>query len=434
MAGFRIIRIKAREILDSRGFPTVEADVITSKALGRAIAPSGASTGIYEALELRDKEGRFFGKGVEKAVANINGKIAPEIIGLNCKSQKIIDKKMLRLDGTKNKSNLGANAILPVSMASARAASIASGIPLYRYLNSFAGKFFGELPHMILPIPFSNVINGGKHAGTGLKIQEFMIAPTGAKSFREAVQMVSETYHSLKKILEEKFGKSAVNVGDEGGFAPPIEKPEDALSILEKAVSDSGYSGKIKLAIDSAASEFFSEGKYHLDKPYSAEALTDYYLSLAESFPIVSFEDPFEQNDFFAYRKFTAKIKAKYGDKIQVVGDDLLATNPKRIRMGIRRKACSALLLKLNQIGTVSEAISAARLAMKSGWNVMVSHRSGETEDTFIADLAVALGCGEIKLGAPARGERTAKFNELIRIEEELSNSGKADYASNNHA
>jgi len=428
MAGFKILNVKAREVLDSRGNPTVEADVTTSKAIGRAIVSSGASTGSYEALELRDKEKRYLGKGVLKAVSNVNEKIGPRILGMSCRKQKAIDHLMINLDGTANKSGLGANAILSVSMACSRAASLAARQPLYKYLKGVA-KGKGLSDEFILPIPFSNVINGGRHAGSALKIQEFMIVPVGAKSFREATEMVAETYHNLKKQLEQKFGKSAVNVGDEGGFAPPMNTAEEALAALEKAIDDSGYTGKVKIAIDSAASEFFSEGKYNLEKPYSADELIDYYMQLADSYPIVSFEDPFDQDDFLSFRKLTARISAKYGDKIQIVGDDLLATNVKRIKTAIRRKACTALLLKVNQIGTLTEAINAAKLAMKNNWRVMVSHRSGESEDTFIADLSVALACGQIKLGAPCRTERTAKFNQLMRIEEELSAEGKAVYA-----
>ncbi len=432
MAGFKIISIDAREVLDSRGNPTVEADVATSKALGRAIVPSGASTGMYEALELRDDDKRYLGKGVSKAITNIKQAIAPKIIGMNCKQQKNVDKLMIRLDATQNKSKLGANAMLAVSMACSRAAAQASKLQLYKYLNIITRKNSEVFPdNFPLPVPFSNVINGGKHAGSSLKIQEFMIVPSGAKSFSEAVEMLSETYHILRKKLEEKFGISSVNVGDEGGFAPQISTAEEALNLLEESISAAGYSGKVKMAIDSAASEFFSEGKYRLknEKAYSAEQLLDYYLKLVETYPIISLEDPFEQNDFSAFRKLTARINEKYGNKIQVVGDDLLVTNVKRIKAAVRRRACNALLLKVNQIGTVTEAINAAKVAMENKWNVMVSHRSGETEDTFIADLAVALGTGQIKLGAPCRGERTAKLNQLLRIEEELNKEGKAVYA-----
>jgi enolase len=428
MAGFKILNVKAREVLDSRGNPTVEADVATSRFTGRAVVPSGASTGTYEALELRDKDSRYLGKGVLKAVSNVNDRISQKITGINCRNQKAIDHLMIKLDGTENKSVLGANAILPVSMACARAAALASKQPLYKYLKG-AAKGTGINSEYILPIPFSNVINGGKHAGSALKIQEFMIVPAGAKSFQEATQMVAETYQTLKKQLEQKFGKPAVNVGDEGGFAPPITTAEEALAELERAIADSGYTGKVKLAMDSAASEFYKDKKYELEKPYSPEEMIDYYSNLADSYPIVSFEDPFDQDDFSSYRKLTSRLKGKYGDKIQVVGDDLLVTNTKRIKVAIRRSACNTLLLKVNQIGTVTEAINSAKLAMKNNWRVMVSHRSGETEDTFISDLTVALGCGEIKLGAPCRAERTAKFNQLLRIEEELLGEGKGVYA-----
>ncbi|MEM0231467.1 MAG: phosphopyruvate hydratase [Candidatus Woesearchaeota archaeon] len=424
MAGLKIVSIKAREVLDSRGNPTVEVDITTKKGIGRAIVPSGASTGKYEALELRDKDKRYHGRGVLNAVSNIREKIAPKLVGMSCNAQRKIDSIMIKMDGTSNKSALGANSILGVSMASARAAALSTGKPLYSYLHQLAQKN-GIKKELLLPVPFSNVINGGKHAGSQLKIQEFMIVPVGASSFSEAAQMVSEVYHTLKQKLESKFGRAAVNVGDEGGFAPPISNAEEALSILESAISESGYSQKVKLAIDSAASEFYSEGSYKLEREYQADELIDYYLNLADSYPIISFEDPFDQDDFKAFKRFTAKIRAKYGDSIQVVGDDLLVTNISRIKIGIRKKCCTALLLKLNQIGTLSEALRAAALAFRHGWNVMVSHRSGETEDPFIADLSVALGCGQIKLGAPCRSERTSKFNQLLRIEEELGSEAR---------
>ena len=436
MAGLKILSVKAREVLDSRGNPTVEVDVLTKKGFGRATVPSGASTGRHESLELRDLDSRYHGKGVLKAVANVNERIAPKIVGLSAKAQRRIDSIMIDLDGTQNKSNLGANAVLGVSIACARAAASSMKIPLYRYLRNASGIKGADGADsddkFLIPIPFSNVINGGKHAGSPLKIQEFMIVPTGASSFSEAARMVSETYHALRQKIENRFGRTATNVGDEGGFAPPIQNAEDALNLLESAISECGYSGSIKLAIDSAASEFFLDGKYILDKEYSGEELMDYYLNLAESYPIISFEDPFEQDDFSAFRKFTYKIRAKYGDKVQVVGDDLLVTSIPRLKEGIRRRACTALLLKVNQVGTLSEAFRAAAMAFRHDWNVMVSHRSGETEDSFIADLAVGLGCGQIKLGAPCRGERTSKFNQLIRIEEEIGQ--EAVYAGSRFA
>jgi len=316
---------------------------------------------------------------------------------------------MIDTDGTANKSNLGANAILAVSLAVAKA----SGNILYKRLEKLIKK------RLTMPIPFCNVINGGKHAGNALLIQEFMIAPVRAKSFSEAIRMNAETYHLLKEIIRKKYGRAAVNVGDEGGFAPQIDDARTALNLLVKAIEEAGYNKMIKIAIDFAASTYYNKGIYALKRQYSAELLTNYYLELIKKYPIISIEDPFAEDDFDAFKKITSKTK------IQIVGDDLLVTNKERIKLAIENKLCNALLLKLNQIGTLTEAIEAAQLAMKNGMNVMVSHRSGETEDTFIADLSVALGCGQIKAGAPCRGERTAKYNRLLRIEEELGNKGR---------
>lgn len=372
--------------------------------------PSGASTGKHEAVELRDNNKKYLGKGVLKAVENINKIISKKIIGKDARKQKSIDKLMVDMAG-ENKSKLGANATLAVSLAVARA----SGKQLYKRLQRLTGNKF------LMPIPFCNVINGGKHAGNALNIQEFMIAPVGASSFSEALRMNTETYHILKKIIQKKYGKSAVNVGDEGGFAPPIDDARQALNMLVKAIDEAGYNKKIKIAMDCAASEFFSKGIYSLKRQYSPELLTSYYLELIKKYPIISIEDPFAEDDFDSFQKFRKKTK------IQIVGDDLLVTNKDRIKMAIENKLCNALLLKVNQIGTLTEAIEAAQLAFNNNWNVMVSHRSGETSDDFIADLSVALGCGQIKSGAPARGERTAKYNQLLRIEEELGK--KAVYA-----
>ena len=383
-------------------------DVHTNVSFGRASVPSGASTGKYEAVELRDNNKKYLGKGVLKAVDNVNKIIAKKIIGKDARRQKSIDKLMIDLGG-KNKEKLGANAILAVSLAIARA----SGDVLYKRLGKLIGNKF------VMPIPFCNVINGGKHAGGNLKIQEFMIAPVGAKSFSEAIRMNSEVYHILKKIIQKRYGKSSVNVGDEGGFAPTIEDARQALNLLVKAIDEAGYNKKIKIAIDFAASEYYNKGIYSLKRQYSAELLMNYYMELIKKYPIISFEDPFAEDDFSAFQKLTKKTK------IQVVGDDLLATNKERIKMAIENKLCNALLLKVNQIGTLTEAIEAAQLATKAGWKIMVSHRSGETCDTFIADLVVALGCGQIKSGAPCRGERTAKYNRLLRIEEELGKKVK---------
>lgn len=431
---FKIKKVLAREILDSRGNPTVECDVVLHGGIvGRAAVPSGASTGKHEAHELRDGGRRFHGLGVLSAVDNINSVLSKKLSGIDCSRQGFLDDLMIRLDGSGSKSLLGANAILAVSLASSRAAAIASRKPLYSCLaqlvSATANEGRSSRKKFVMPIPFCNVINGGKHAGTSLKIQEFMIVPLDFNSFREAISAVSEVYHTLKLLLQKKYGKAAINVGDEGGFAPPLSSAHEALSILESAVAASGYNGKVSFALDAAASEFYSgkERKYELEsgKFVAAEGLADYYVSLARDFPIVSVEDPFEQDSFSAFAELTKKLAMM---NVQVVGDDLLVTSVGRIREAARRNSCNCLLLKVNQIGTLSEAIAAASLAMGSGWRVMVSHRSGETEDAFIADLAVALGCGQIKAGAPARSERTAKYNRLLRIEEELA--GRSQYGA----
>lgn len=419
----KIISVKAREIFDSRGNPTVEVELVSEGGTFRAAVPSGASTGKYEAVELRDGDKkRFGGKGVSKAVNNVNFVIAPKIIGLNCESQKEIDNLMMNLDGTSNKSKLGANAILGVSMALARAGAAAKGIRLYEYLGELSGN-----KEFILPVPSFNVINGGKHAGNKLAMQEFMILPVGAKDFKEAMRMGVEVYSALKELIKKKYGLSAINIGDEGGFAPDLSKAEEALELLVKAIGRAGYSGKIKIGMDVAASEFFEKGKYNLGfkgkkkEVLTSEKMINYYSKLIKKYPIISIEDPFDQNDWDSYKIFNSQ----FGDQIQIVGDDLLVTNPQRIRSAIKLSACNSLLLKINQIGTITEAIEAYKEAKKAGWNVMVSHRSGETEDSFIADLVVGLGAGEIKSGAPARSERLAKYNQVLRIEEELGNKGK---------
>lgn len=438
---FRIKKVLAREILDSRGNPTIECDVILSGGImGRAAVPSGASTGKHEAHELRDGGKRFRGLGVLAAVDNINSIISKKAVGLDCSKQQQLDELMVKLDGSSNKSLLGANAILAVSLAAARAAAVALKKPLYSYLannviaaaaaeNKRQPRSSHKRSKFVLPIPFCNVINGGKHAGSNLKIQEFMVVPTGFDSFRQAITAVSEVYHELKSLLQRRFGKSSVNVGDEGGFAPQLSTAHEALSAIESAVAASGYSGKVQFAVDAAASEFYSsrERKYEIaqGKFLAAADMVDYYVQLAKDFPIVSVEDPFEQESFAAFAELTRKLAIM---NVQVVGDDLLVTSVDRIREAVRRNSCNCLLLKVNQIGTLTEAVAAANLAMGNGWRVMVSHRSGETEDAFIADLAVALGCGQIKSGAPARGERTAKYNRLLRIEEELLQKGGCAY------
>ncbi|AHL23466.1 phosphopyruvate hydratase [Thermococcus nautili] len=410
---FEITAVIAREILDSRGNPTVEVEVYTPVSMGRAAVPSGASTGTHEAVELRDGGKRFHGKGVRRAVENVNKIIAPEIIGMDVTWQRDIDMLMIELDGTENKSNLGANAILGVSLAVAKAAANALGLPLYQYI--------GGTNAYVMPVPMSNVINGGVHAGNELDFQEFMIMPVGAKSFREGIMWVSETYHTLKKVIAEKYGKNAVNVGDEGGFAPPLKEPSEALDLLTEAIEETGYKvgDEIAFALDPASSEFYDEklGKYVVGgKEYDRGELLELYKELVSKYPIVSIEDPFHEEDWEGFVEITKEL----GRKVQIVGDDLFVTNPKRIRKGIELGAANALLLKVNQIGTLSEAIDAAYTAFRAGYGVVVSHRSGETEDSTIADIAVAINAGQIKTGAPARSDRNAKYNQLIRIEEEL--------------
>ncbi|MFH1588541.1 MAG: phosphopyruvate hydratase [Candidatus Diapherotrites archaeon] len=415
----KITEAKARTVLDSRGNPTVEAEMVTGKGVFRAIVPSGASTGSYEAIELRDKGKEFHGKGVSKAVENVNKIIAPKITGLDAIEQKAIDKLMIELDGTENKSNLGANAILAVSMAAARAGAKGKEIPLYKHLNELSGK-----QKMCLPVPCCNIINGGEHAGGKLKIQEFMIASVKAASFFDSIKMSSEIYQELKKQLKKKYGVSSVNVGDEGGFAPQLNSTSEAIEIILDSVDELGYGKNIKLCIDAAANEFFNkkENKYEVDeKKFSGKELIDFYSSLIKNYPIASLEDPFHEDDWESFSELTKKM----GSKIQIVGDDLLVTNISRIEKATELNSCNALLLKVNQIGTITESINAFLMAKEAEWNCMVSHRSGETEDSFIADLAVALGTGQIKSGAPCRGERTAKYNQLIRIEEELMKKGK---------
>ncbi|KAF6762742.1 enolase [Ephemerocybe angulata] len=425
-----ITKIHARQIFDSRGNPTVEVDLHTDKGLFRASVPSGASTGIHEAVELRDGDkSAYVGKGVSKAVKNVNDIIAPELIkaGLKVTQQKEVDDFLIKLDGTQNKGKLGANAILGVSIAVAQAAAAEKGVPLYKHLADLAGV---KAP-FVLPLPCFNVINGGSHAGNKLAFQEFMLLPTGASSFTEAMKMGTETYHTLKKVITGKYGIDASNVGDEGGFAPNVSGADEALELLTEAIKKAGYEGKIKLALDVASSEFYKDGKYDLDfknpksdksKWITGKELAEIYLGYVKKYPIVSIEDPFDQDDWEAWSHFTSK------SGIQIVGDDLTVTNPIRIKTAIEKKACNGLLLKVNQIGTISESIQAAQLAQSDGWGVMISHRSGETENTLIADLAVALGVGQIKTGAPARSERVAKYNSLLRIEEELQGSG-ATYA-----
>ncbi|CAJ1048375.1 Beta-enolase [Xyrichtys novacula] len=420
-----ITKIHAREILDSRGNPTVEVDLWTAKGLFRAAVPSGASTGVHEALELRDGDkSRYLGKGTIKAVDHVNKDIAPKLIEKNFSvvEQEKIDKFMLELDGTENKSKFGANAILGVSLAVCKAGAAEKGVPLYRHIADLAGH-----KEVILPVPAFNVINGGSHAGNKLAMQEFMILPVGAANFHEAMRIGAEVYHNLKNVIKGKYGKDATNVGDEGGFAPNILENNEALELLKTAIEKAGYPDKIIIGMDVAASEFFRSGKYDLDfkspddpsRHISGEKLGDLYRSFIKNYPVQSIEDPFDQDDWDNWAKFTASTD------IQIVGDDLTVTNPKRIQQAVDKKACNCLLLKVNQIGSVTESIQACKLAQSSGWGVMVSHRSGETEDTFISDLVVGLCTGQIKTGAPCRSERLAKYNQLMRIEEELGDKAK---------
>ncbi|ONN27763.1 enolase [Thermosipho affectus] len=407
-----IIDVFAREVLDSRGNPTVEVEVMLEDgSIGRAIVPSGASTGKFEALELRDGDKRYGGKGVLKAVENVNEKIAPKLLGLNAYDQTFIDKTLLEIDGTENKSNIGANAILGVSMAVARAAANSLDLPLYKYLGGVNAK--------VLPVPLMNVINGGAHADNNLDIQEFMIVPAGAPSFREALRYGAETFHALKKILKEAGHVTAV--GDEGGFAPNLNSNEEAIQVLIKAIETAGYvPGKdIFIALDVAASEFYNEEtkKYFIDgSEKTSDELIEYYESLVNKYPIISIEDPFDQEDWESYSKFNEKL----GKKVQIVGDDLYVTNVKRLAKGIEVKATNSILIKLNQIGSVTETLNAIEMAKTNNMTNVISHRSGETEDTFIADLAVATNAGQIKTGSLSRSERISKYNQLLRIEEEL--------------
>ncbi len=415
----KIAAVRAREVLDSRGEPTVEVEVrLEDGTVGRAIVPSGASTGTHEALELRDGDDRYGGKGVRRAVRNVEEIIAPELEGMDATAQEEIDRLMLELDGTDNKSHLGANAILGVSLAVARAAARSLGIPLYRYL--------GGPGACRLPVPFMNVINGGEHAGNDLDFQEHMIVPHGFDRFSEALRAGTETYHVLGELLEEEYGAIATNVGDEGGYAPPMKDMVEPFEMLVEAIEEAGYSPgrEIALALDAAATEFYDEeeGVYRAyGEKYTRDELLDLYKDLVDQYPIVSIEDPFQEEDFRGFAQITKEL----GDKVQIVGDDLFVTNPERLRKGIRKGSANALLLKVNQIGTLTEALEAGQLALQHGYGVMVSHRSGDTEDPFIADLAVALNCGQIKTGAPARSERTAKYNRLLRIEEELGGAAE---------
>ena len=403
----------AREILDSRGNPTVEVEVfLDDGSHGIAAVPSGASTGEHEAHELRDGGDRYGGKGVQKAVANVNETIADAIAGIEADDQRVLDATMIEADGSDNKKNLGANAILGVSMAAAKAAADSAGLPLYRYIG-------GPNAH-VLPVPMMNILNGGAHADSGVDVQEFMIAPIGAETFTEALRQGAEVYHALKSVIKDK-GLST-GLGDEGGFAPSVDSTKAALDLIVEAIEKAGYKPgeDIALALDVASSEFFENGSYNFEGgKHSAEEMAKVYADLVDNYPIVSIEDPLDENDWEGYTKLTAEI----GEKVQIVGDDFFVTNPERLARGIEEKAANALLVKVNQIGTLTETFDAVELAHRNGYRTMMSHRSGETEDTTIADLAVALSCGQIKTGAPARSERVAKYNRLIRIEEELGSA-----------
>lgn len=413
---FKIKEVKAREILDCRGEPTVEVDVLTSGGfLGRASVPSGRSTGKYEAFELRDGGRRYLGKGVLKAVQNVNEIIAPALKGKDVRNQREIDELLIELDGTENKSKLGANAIVGVSLAVAKAAARALGIPLYRYI--------GGTNAFILPVPFLNLINGGKLAATELDFQEHMVIPVDAKSFSEAIRMGTEVYYELGKVLAEKWGKHSLNVADEGGYTPPgMKDPREALEVELKVIEELGYGDKFVLGLDVAASHLYNEKtkKYTLmGKEISREALMDFYEELVSTYPVKSIEDPLEQEDFEGFAELTKSLG------IQIIGDDLFVTNVKRLEKGIMMKAANAILLKVNQVGTLSEALDAAQLAFRNNYAVQVSERSGQTEDTWLADITVGLNAGQIKTGAPCRSERTAQYNQLLRIEEELGRVAK---------
>jgi enolase len=403
--------VGAREILDSRGNPTVEVEVaLDDGTIARAAVPSGASTGAFEAVERRDgdKE-RYLGKGVEKAVDAVLDEIGPKLLGFEASEQRLVDAEMLALDGTANKGKIGANAILGVSLAVARAAAESSGLPLFRYVG-------GPNAH-VLPVPMMNILNGGSHADSNVDIQEFMIAPIGADSFREALRWGAEVYHELKSVLKEKG--LATGLGDEGGFAPNLGSNREALDLILEAITRAGYEPgtQIALALDVAASEFHNEGAYTFEgASKTAEQMVDYYADLVDSYPLVSIEDPLNEDDWDGWKTLTDRL----GDRVQIVGDDLFVTNPERLQRGIDSRTANALLVKVNQIGSLTETMDAVELAHRNGYRCMMSHRSGETEDTTIADLAVATNCGQIKTGAPARSERVAKYNQLLRIEEEL--------------
>ncbi len=413
-----ITTLRARQILDSRGNPTLEADcTLSDGSFGRAAVPSGASTGTHEALELRDGDkAKYLGKSVEKAVANVNGPIAKALAGKPVESQKDVDQIMLDLDGTPNKSKLGANAILGVSMAVAKARAASEKQSLWQSL----AKQYGVKDATLLPTPMMNVINGGAHADSGLSFQECMIIPTGFKTFSDALRAGAETFHALKKILKDKGHVTAV--GDEGGFAPHVKDSDEALGVLMEAIKKAGYEGKIQLALDCAANEYYKDGKYTVDgKTFTSAELVEFYGKLIAKYPIVSIEDGFAEDDWEGF----GMMNQKFGSKLQLVGDDLFVTNTQRVKQGIEKKVANSVLIKLNQIGSVSETVATIQMCQAAGWTAVTSHRSGETEDAFIADLAVGLRTGQIKTGSLSRTDRVAKYNQLLRIEEELGSKAK---------
>mmetsp|Transcript_18522 Transcript_18522/g.57016 ORF Transcript_18522/g.57016 Transcript_18522/m.57016 type:complete len:459 (+) Transcript_18522:34-1410(+) len=422
-----ITAVHGRQIIDSRGNPTVEVDITTSDGLFRASCPSGASTGIYEAVEIRDGGSTYMGKGVMTAVKNVNEVLGPALIGMDPTAQEAIDEKMFALDGTPNKGKLGANAILGISLAASKAGAGAKKVPLYQHYADLAGN---TVTPMTLPVPCFNVINGGEHAGNKLAFQEFFVIPTGASSFPHAMEIGCEVFHNLKAVIKAKFGGDATLIGDEGGFAPPCDV-ESGLAMLMEAIEKAGHTSKCTVGLDVAASEFkvpdknfydldfkSAEGEKDASLMISGDDLLAFYSKISSDYPIVTIEDPFDQDDWANWSKITAAL----GEKIQIVGDDLTVTNPDKIAEAIEKKACNCLLLKVNQIGSITESIRAVQDSKRAGWGVMTSHRSGETEDDYIADLAVGLCTGEIKTGAPCRGERTSKYNQLLRIDESLGN------------
>lgn len=422
-----ITGVKAREIIDSRGNPTVEVDITTDKGTFTASVPSGASTGIYEAHELRDGGSRYMGKGCATAVKNANTVLADAVMGMDCADQRGIDEAMIAADGTPNKANLGANAILGISLAVGKAGAASKGVPLWKHYAEIAGNPIPET----LPVPCFNVINGGEHAGNKLPFQEFFVIPTGAETFSESMAIGCEVFHNLKKVIKTKFGGDATLIGDEGGFAPPCDV-ESGLDMIMEAAEKAGYLDKVTVGLDVASSEFKVKGKDAYDLDFKAaekdpsqvltgDEMIAFYKKLIDTYPIVTIEDPFDQDDWVNWSKIVAEV----GEKVQIVGDDLTVTNPMKIKQAVAEKAANCLLLKVNQIGSISESIDAVKMSKQNGWGVMTSHRSGETEDNYIADLAVGLCTGQIKTGAPCRGERTAKYNQLLRIEEQLGAAAK---------